>query len=73
MPKNNWIEGYCTSRTLAKDLCWYMAIAPECFDVDVSEVKGMGWIVSCLCKDEKIALGQLHSLLKKRYFKVNWM
>ena len=68
-----FLEGYSTGKSLAKDLCWAMCLAPSCHNVTVYEVKDYGWMVDCDCDDKKMALSQIHSILKKRYFNVNWL
>lgn len=42
-----YLEAYVTSRKLAKDLCFAMALAYPCRDVCVTQVRGMGWHVDC--------------------------
>ena len=71
--KAEYLEGYSTTKALAKDLCWAMALAPSCSNVRAHEIEGYGWVVDCDCTDRKNARTQLHSILKKRYFNVNWV
>ena len=68
-----YLEGYSSSKELSKDVCWAMAIAPSCRNVSVSEFEGFGWHVECECDDKEVAMGQIHSMLKDRYFNVNWL
>lgn len=68
-----FLEGYTSSKSLAKDLCWAMCMAPSCSNVKVHEIQDYGWVLDCDCDNEKMARSQVHSIMKKRYFNVTWM
>lgn len=70
---NVYLAAYSTGKKLAKDVCWAMSIVPSCSDACVTEIDGYGYLVECRCTKSETALGQLHSILKNDYHKVNWV
>lgn len=68
----SWLEGYCASKKIAKELCWAVARSPVCFNPDVEEIEEYGWVISFDCIDRKTALGNLKLLLKKDFHKIEW-
>lgn len=67
------LEGYTSSRNLAKDLTFAMAIAPSVVTVACTMIKGYGWHVSAEVSDIRMARAQVeHMLGKVKFNKVSW-
>lgn len=67
------MEGYTSSKKLAKDLVFAMVIAPSIKTVSVTDIKGYGWHISAEVSDLKMARAQVRSMIGKiKYDQVSW-
>lgn len=68
------LKARTSGMSLAKDVCFAMARAPYTADVAVTEIRGHGWFMECLCDDREKALKRMEVLLgETRYNQVDWV
>lgn len=68
------VKAYTSSKSLAKEVCFAMALAPLTADVAATYVKGFGWCIECSCDNRDATVKRLWTFLgNSKASKVNWV